>query len=512
MFALDSEWNLSFAGCGFLGIYHMGVASCLKENAPWLVRNARKVYGASAGALTAASLVSGVCLGQSCADFIEITKEARRQRLGPLHPSFNLVKCLRQAMWRIMPNDIWVHVSEKLCVSLTRVSDGENVLISDFSSKEEVIQRYVDGGISDNLPSYDLKTTITVSPFSGESDICPRDNSSNFHELRFTNTSIQFNTGNLYRLSRALFPPEPKVLIEMCKEGYRDALRFLKANNLLFHSRPSLGPHSAAVDEEEEVIEMDVDQHEIEEARLLVGRMHQTSNMLLVRRPATRDLESVNLETLPPQLHRALTEASKERNDLLSYVSNTLPVRVASLLMSPYILPIESAISFTFRLLEWLPDVPEDFRWMGEQTHRVLRHVYLRAIGRIGHRLSARVSCNLELRKCLTMPTSVAQSCDTSAADHHALPLGVSDSKLTCSSVSDPSFEKWVEESTKFGFEMNIQAGLFQPPGAAGPFQGRKFSLTCSARDENPSGPLALGTDLHHIDNGCMPRFFLEDD
>uniref|UniRef100_A0A8C4WZ31 triacylglycerol lipase n=1 Tax=Eptatretus burgeri TaxID=7764 RepID=A0A8C4WZ31_EPTBU len=326
MFALDSEWNLSFAGCGFLGIYHMGVASCLKENAPWLVRNARKVYGASAGALTAASLVSGVCLGQSCADFIEITKEARRQRLGPLHPSFNLVKCLRQAMWRIMPNDIWVHVSEKLCVSLTRVSDGENVLISDFSSKEEVIQalicsafvpvycgvippsfrgvRYVDGGISDNLPSYDLKTTITVSPFSGESDICPRDNSSNFHELRFTNTSIQFNTGNLYRLSRALFPPEPKVLIEMCKEGYRDALRFLKANNLLFHSRPSLGPHSAAVDEEEEVIEMDVDQHEIEEARLLVGRMHQTSNMLLVRRPATRDLESVNLETLPPQLHR----------------------------------------------------------------------------------------------------------------------------------------------------------------------------------------------------------------
>uniref|UniRef100_UPI00358FD930 patatin-like phospholipase domain-containing protein 2 isoform X3 n=1 Tax=Myxine glutinosa TaxID=7769 RepID=UPI00358FD930 len=330
MFPLDSEWNLSFAGCGFLGIYHMGVASCIKENAPWLVQDARKVYGASAGALTAASLVSGVCLGQSCADFIEITKEARRQRLGPLHPSFNLVKCLRQAMSRIMPDDVWVHVSGKLCVSLTRVSDGENVLISNFSSKEEVIQalicsafvpvycgvippsfrgvRYVDGGISDNLPSYDLKNTITVSPFSGESDICPRDNSSNFHELRFTNTSIQFNTGNLYRLSRALFPPEPKVLIEMCKEGYRDALRFLKGNNLLFHSYPALGLHSAAAaadeEEEEEVIEMDVDQLEIEEARLLMGRMHQPSNMLLVRRPAARDLESVILETLPPQLHR----------------------------------------------------------------------------------------------------------------------------------------------------------------------------------------------------------------
>lgn len=72
-------------------------------------------------------------------------------------------------------------------------------------------QRYVDGGISDNLPQYELKNTITVSPFSGESDICPRDSSTNIHELRVTNTSIQFNLRNLYRLSKALFPPEPQV-------------------------------------------------------------------------------------------------------------------------------------------------------------------------------------------------------------------------------------------------------------------------------------------------------------
>lgn len=72
-------------------------------------------------------------------------------------------------------------------------------------------QRYVDGGISDNLPQSELKNTITISPFSGESDICPRDSSTSFHELRFTNTSIQINLGNMYRLSRALFPPEPKV-------------------------------------------------------------------------------------------------------------------------------------------------------------------------------------------------------------------------------------------------------------------------------------------------------------
>lgn len=34
--------------------------------------------------------------------------------------------------------------------------------------------RYMDGGLSDNLLVLD-EHTITVSPFCGESDICPRD-------------------------------------------------------------------------------------------------------------------------------------------------------------------------------------------------------------------------------------------------------------------------------------------------------------------------------------------------
>lgn len=91
------------------------------------------------------------------------------------------------------------------------------------------IQRYVDGGISDNLPLSELKNTITISPFSGESDICPRDSSTSFHELRFTNTSIQINLGNMYRLSKALFPPEPKVgtdivLFRACRNVAKDTI------------------------------------------------------------------------------------------------------------------------------------------------------------------------------------------------------------------------------------------------------------------------------------------------
>ncbi|KAJ8249716.1 hypothetical protein COCON_G00229320 [Conger conger] len=263
MFDLKDGWNLSFAGCGFLGIYHIGVASCLLEQAPYLVKGASKIYGASAGALTATMLASGASIAQCCEDVFEMSKEARRRNLGPLHPRFNLLKVLRAGLSRVLPAQAHALASGRLCVSLTRVSDGRNELASRFDSNEELIQalicscfipvycglippsfrgvRYVDGGISNNLPQYETRNTITVSPFAGESDICPRDGSFSLHELRFTNTSIHVNPGNICRLTRALFPPEPKVMAEMCQGGYGDALRFLRENNLLMRDSPSAG-------------------------------------------------------------------------------------------------------------------------------------------------------------------------------------------------------------------------------------------------------------------------------
>ena len=87
----------------------------------------------------------------------------------------------------------------------------------------------MDGGISDNLPQHFKEgETITVSPFSGESDICPRDSSSNDVHIELKNTSMQFTLHNFYRFSCALFPPHEDVMSEICRQGYRDTLRFLK--------------------------------------------------------------------------------------------------------------------------------------------------------------------------------------------------------------------------------------------------------------------------------------------
>ncbi|XP_078076588.1 patatin-like phospholipase domain-containing protein 2 [Mustelus asterias] len=400
----SNSWSISFAGCGFLGIYHIGVASCLCEHAPHLVHNAKNIYGASAGALTACALVSRACLGESGANIIDVSKEARKRFLGPLHPSFNLTKIIRSRLYKGLPDNAHELATGRLGISLTRVSDGENVLVTVFNNKEELIQacicstfipvycglipptlqgvRYVDGGITDNLPQYELKNTITVSPFAGESDICPRDCSSNMHELRITNTSIQFNLQNLYRLSKALFPPEPEVMRDMCKQGYSDAFDFLKRNALLNQPRPlhnlsQPAPNKCDTADDEEVIEGD--------QMGVLDRINKNDDQILAH--------------LSPRLHKALLEACAEKRGLRAVFSNTLPVRLASAMMLPYTLPLESAVSFTIKMLEWLPDLPEDIDWMKDQIASILWYFVTNAKASLEHHLSARLQNSMRLQR-----------------------------------------------------------------------------------------------------------------
>ncbi|KAK0088284.1 hypothetical protein PV325_012480 [Microctonus aethiopoides] len=244
--------NLSFAGCGFLGIYHVGVAVCLKKYAPQLLLD--KISGASAGAIAACCLLCDLPIANITSHLLKIVKEARRTTLGPFSPSFNVQAFLLESLQKYLPHDAHTRVNGKLHISLTRVYDGKNVIVSQFNSREDLLQallassfvpifsgllpprfhgiRYMDGGFSDNLPTLD-DNTITISPFCGESDICPRDTSSQLFHVNFANTSIELSRQNIYRFARILFPPNPEILSNMCTQGFDDALRFLHRNNLI---------------------------------------------------------------------------------------------------------------------------------------------------------------------------------------------------------------------------------------------------------------------------------------
>uniref|UniRef100_M4ADA4 PNPLA domain-containing protein n=1 Tax=Xiphophorus maculatus TaxID=8083 RepID=M4ADA4_XIPMA len=205
------EWSISFAGCGFMGIYYVGVISCILQRFPRFIRDASTIYGASAGALMAAIITLGIPLGEClhpykcCTDLMHMAKEARKHKLGPLHPAYNLLQLVQESLLEKLPEDAHLRVSGKLSLSLTRVSDGRNLLVSQFDSREELIQAlicscfvplycgvvpptyrgvyYVDGAVSDNLPRCQLGRTITISPCAGESDLCPRASTLTFHEV-----------------------------------------------------------------------------------------------------------------------------------------------------------------------------------------------------------------------------------------------------------------------------------------------------------------------------------------
>lgn len=82
-----------------------------------------------------------VVISGECTSFtLRLATKARSRSLGPLHPSFNLVKILRDALNLVLPDNAHEIASGKLFISLTRVSDRQPVLVSQYDSKEELIQ------------------------------------------------------------------------------------------------------------------------------------------------------------------------------------------------------------------------------------------------------------------------------------------------------------------------------------------------------------------------------------
>ncbi|XP_075377816.1 omega-hydroxyceramide transacylase [Mycteria americana] len=250
----STPFSLSFSGSGFLALYQVGVVQSLLELAPELLKSACKVYGSSAGSLIAAAVVCGISLDDLKEFFFAMAKEVRKTILGPLSPKCSLLANIKTVLQQMLPEDSYQLASGRLHISLTRVADGQNVMASEFSSKEELIQallcscflpiycgfippsyrgvRYVDGGFTGLQPVSSLEeAVITVSPFTGELDICPRDCPAIFFCFQIFNGSIQISIENLCRISYALFPPSIMVLNDIFSQGYQDTALFLYRNN-----------------------------------------------------------------------------------------------------------------------------------------------------------------------------------------------------------------------------------------------------------------------------------------
>ncbi|XP_073070099.1 1-acylglycerol-3-phosphate O-acyltransferase PNPLA3 isoform X2 [Manis javanica] len=395
---LERGRSLSFSGCGFLSIYHVGVTSCLSERAPHLLRDARMFFGSSSGAVHGVVFLAGIPVEKAVQIFMGLVQSTRRRNIGIFHPSINVGKQLRKYLHRHLPANVHQLISGKMCISLTRVSDGQNVLVSDFQSKDEVVDalfcscflpfycgfippsfrgvRYIDGGISDNIPFTDAKTTITVSPFYGECDICPKVKTMNFLHVDMNKLSLYVCSENVYLLCRAMFPPDVKVLAELCFQGYLDTLKFLEKNGICSVPRPCLSAASEGLTQPREYSSTESSQG-VAARDTRPGADEPRSGHLRLRILPSH--ESIP-EALMPKLRIVLNAAIKNQSGYMSKICNFLPVKVLSYMLLPCTLPVESAIAMVQSLVMWLPDAPDDIRWLQRMTcqtcSRLMVHLF----------------------------------------------------------------------------------------------------------------------------------------
>ncbi|XP_068388551.1 patatin-like phospholipase domain-containing protein 4 isoform X11 [Eschrichtius robustus] len=133
--------NLSFAACGFLGIYHLGAASALCKHGKNLLKSVQAFAGASAGSLVASVLLTAPQKIEECNEFTySFAEEIRRQTFGAVTPGYDFMARLRSGVEAILPPNAHELAHDRLHVSITNTETRENYLASSFPSREDLIE------------------------------------------------------------------------------------------------------------------------------------------------------------------------------------------------------------------------------------------------------------------------------------------------------------------------------------------------------------------------------------
>ncbi|XP_068121716.1 patatin-like phospholipase domain-containing protein 4 isoform X2 [Hyperolius riggenbachi] len=225
--------NLSFAACGFLGIYHLGAASALLKHGQKMLNAVKHFAGASAGSLVATVLLTAPDKIKESKDFLyQFSEDVKKQTFGAATPRYDFMKYLREGIENILPAEAHMIAENCLHISITNTRSRENCLVSTFASREELIQVLL---ASCFVPVYaGMKAvqykgrTVTVSPFFGRQDICPKDKGHLDLYFKIVNLEILLSRANFERLNQALFPPSQARMESIFQEGFEDTVIFLQ--------------------------------------------------------------------------------------------------------------------------------------------------------------------------------------------------------------------------------------------------------------------------------------------
>ncbi|NXR61103.1 PLPL1 protein, partial [Rhadina sibilatrix] len=214
-------YSLLFRGCSFLITYEAGVFSALRNLSPDIMKSAYRIYGSSSGSAVATAGLCGCDMGKGYR-FLFILRKCYTKASCQFSSIRGIQRLIKDTLDKFLPPNAHELVSGKLHIILTRLHDWRSVTVSEFASKEELIQavmcscfipvyfgfspptfrgvRYVDGELAMWRADFVSRTTITVSAFAGEYDICPKDGPAAFLTFQLSDCILQISKMNIRRL------------------------------------------------------------------------------------------------------------------------------------------------------------------------------------------------------------------------------------------------------------------------------------------------------------------------
>ncbi|XP_052554437.1 omega-hydroxyceramide transacylase-like isoform X2 [Tympanuchus pallidicinctus] len=246
----ERPFSLMFRGCSFLQVYEAGVVKALQDLAPEILKSASKIYGISSGSIVAAFAACECDIGEM-QQYLHSAGKLFFTTLLTARGKVLLV--VKEALSKFLPANAHQLASGKLHIILTRLRDWNCVTVSEFASKEDIIQavlcscfiplcfgfipplyhgvRYIDGEFGMWKTNLVSQTTITVSALAGEFDICPRDCPVPFFVFQIVDWVLHVSEQNLYRVQCLFQCPSAKVCEQLYHDGYQDAVSFLHRLN-----------------------------------------------------------------------------------------------------------------------------------------------------------------------------------------------------------------------------------------------------------------------------------------
>uniref|UniRef100_A0A8C3YA20 PNPLA domain-containing protein n=1 Tax=Catharus ustulatus TaxID=91951 RepID=A0A8C3YA20_CATUS len=231
-------YSLLFRGVSFSMSYEAGVFVALQNFSPDVLKSASRIYGSSSGSVIATVGLCGCDMGKEYAMELGLS-QLKTSFLG-LVPGGRMMRLLKDILNKLLPPNAHELVSGKLHIILTRLHDWRSVTVSEFASKEELIQAVTCScfipfyfglspptfrGVVSSFVVCPSPGTITISAFAGEYDICPKDSAAAFLTFQISDCILHISKMNICRLLYIFCPPTRQVSY---LQGYQDTIYFLK--------------------------------------------------------------------------------------------------------------------------------------------------------------------------------------------------------------------------------------------------------------------------------------------